>query len=94
MGTWQVQAGKQRFSELLRAAEGGEPQFITRHGKPVAVVVDIEDYRRTHETQQSFAEYLLTLEGALAEGDELEISPRTAEPEYWAKVDNLFRDGD
>lgn len=48
MSTWQVQAAKQRLSEVLRAAERGEPQFITRHGKPVAVVVDFGDYRAAH----------------------------------------------
>ncbi|HIY65196.1 MAG TPA: type II toxin-antitoxin system prevent-host-death family antitoxin [Candidatus Agrococcus pullicola] len=28
---------------MLRAAESGEPQFITMHGTPVAVLVDIDD---------------------------------------------------
>ncbi|MGC4154011.1 MAG: type II toxin-antitoxin system Phd/YefM family antitoxin [Propionicimonas sp.] len=44
MATWRLQSAKQRFSEVVRAAQAGEPQFITRHGQPVAVVVDIMDY--------------------------------------------------
>ena len=44
---WPLQDAKQRFSEVVRAAEKA-PQIITRHGKEVAVVLDIEEYRRDH----------------------------------------------
>ncbi|GAB1688829.1 type II toxin-antitoxin system Phd/YefM family antitoxin [Krasilnikovia sp. M28-CT-15] len=30
---WRVQDAKQRFSEVVRAAESGEPQVVTRHGR-------------------------------------------------------------
>jgi prevent-host-death family protein len=43
---WQVQDAKQRLSELLRRAEADGPQFVTRHGEEVAVVLDIAQYRR------------------------------------------------
>jgi prevent-host-death family protein len=43
---WQIQEAKQRFSEMLRAALGGEPQVVTRHGEEVAVLLDIAHYRR------------------------------------------------
>jgi prevent-host-death family protein len=43
---WQVQDAKQRLSELLRKAEAEGPQFVTRHGEEVAVVLDIAHYRR------------------------------------------------
>jgi prevent-host-death family protein len=43
---WQVQEAKQRFSEVLRAVESDGPQTITRHGEEVAVVMDINWYRR------------------------------------------------
>ena len=42
---WPLQDAKQRFSEVVRAAEKA-PQIVTRHGKEVAVVLDIEEYRR------------------------------------------------
>lgn len=59
MTTWQVQTAKQRLSEVLRAAELGEPQFITRHGEPVAVIIDIADYRATHEQKPTLVDFLL-----------------------------------
>jgi len=49
MSQWQLQSAKQRFSEVIRAVEGGEPQFITKNGKAVAAIVNIEDYRATHQ---------------------------------------------
>jgi prevent-host-death family protein len=55
---WQVQEAKQRFSEVLRAAESGEPQIVTKHGEEVAVVIDIAEYRRLHGEQLSFMSYL------------------------------------
>lgn len=45
-GHWQLQEAKQRFSELIRSAASDGPQFVTRHGEEVAVVIDIGEYRR------------------------------------------------
>lgn len=55
---WQVQEAKQRFSEVLRAAESGEPQIVTKHGEEVAVVIDIAEYRRLRGESVGFMEYL------------------------------------
>ncbi|MFD9892075.1 type II toxin-antitoxin system prevent-host-death family antitoxin [Amycolatopsis sp. NPDC059027] len=48
--TWQVQDAKQRLSELLRRAEES-PQFVTRHGEEVAVVIDIKFFRELTGTE-------------------------------------------
>ena len=55
---WQIQEAKQRFSEMLRAAESGEPQIVTRHGEEVAVLIDVAEYRRLRGEVISFMEYL------------------------------------
>jgi prevent-host-death family protein len=55
---WQVQEAKQRFSELLRAAEAGEPQIVTKHGEEVAVVIDMAEYRRLRGESMTLMEYL------------------------------------
>jgi antitoxin Phd len=55
---WQVQEAKQRFSEVLRAAEAGEPQIVTKHGEEVAVVIDIAEYRRLRGEAVGFMDYL------------------------------------
>lgn len=73
MTNWQLQAAKQRFSEVVRAAESGEPQFITRHGHPVAVIIDVADYQRSHFARPSLSAFLLA---APAVGDDLVLPPR------------------
>ena len=42
---WQVQEAKQRFSEVVRAAQAGEPQIVSRHGEEIVVIIDISEYR-------------------------------------------------
>ncbi|NKY18232.1 type II toxin-antitoxin system Phd/YefM family antitoxin [Tsukamurella spumae] len=85
MREWQVQEAKQRLSELLRAVGEGEPQVITRHGDPIAVVVDIEEFRATHAAARkpTFAEFLLSAPNV----DDFEIPERTVDPD---RTDGLF----
>lgn len=57
-GHWQVQEAKQRFSELIRSVETDGPQFVTRHGEEVAVVIDIAEYRRLRGGAEDFKSFL------------------------------------
>jgi prevent-host-death family protein len=56
---WQIQDVKQRFSEMIRAVTTEGPQVITWHGKDVAVVVDIGEYRRLTRPAVDLASILL-----------------------------------
>ena len=73
---WQVQEAKQRFSELLRVAHVDGPQFVTRHGQEVAVVIDIVDYRHMRREEAGFKDYLLSG----PRFDELELSRSSEQP--------------
>ena len=59
---WQIQEAKQRFSELIRTVQSEGPQFVTKHGEEIAVVIDIEEYRRLHPgaRQKTFKDWLLS----------------------------------
>lgn len=57
-GHWQLQEAKQRFSELIRSVETEGPQFVTKHGQEVAVVVDIAEYRRLRGGGEDFKAFL------------------------------------
>ena len=46
MTTWPLQDAKNKLSELLDRVLQQGAQMITRHGKPVAVVISAEDYAR------------------------------------------------
>ena len=56
--SWQVQEAKQRFSELIRAAQADGPQVVTRHGEEIAVVIDIADYHHLRGEAADFKDYL------------------------------------
>jgi prevent-host-death family protein len=57
---WQLQDAKQRFSELVRTAQADGPQVVTRHGRDVAVLMDIDDYRRVTVPAPDFKDFLLS----------------------------------
>lgn len=81
--TWQLQDAKQRFSEVVRAAESGEPQVITKHGREVAVVIEYEGYRRSMEGSGGLKELL----EAAPFPDDFEFPERQVWPERFTGVD-------
>jgi len=42
---WQLQAAKQRFSELVERATREGPQLVTKNGKEAVVVMSVGEYR-------------------------------------------------
>ena len=57
MRSWQLQEAKAKLSQLVRdAAE--EPQQISVHGKPVAVVVSQERYEDLTTEKPSFVRFV------------------------------------
>ena len=55
--TWPLQDAKNRLSELLETVLKNGAQTITRHGKPIAVVVSAETYARL-QPQEKLVEIL------------------------------------
>jgi antitoxin Phd len=55
---WQLQAAKQRFSELVERARREGPQIVTKHGKETVVVVSIEEYRRMRRHDPGLVEFI------------------------------------
>jgi len=55
---WQLQAAKQRFSELVERARSEGPQVVTKHGKEAVVVVSAEEYRRLQGDRPSLVEFI------------------------------------
>lgn len=82
---WQVQEAKQQFSEMLRAVERDGPQIITRHGEPVAVILDAAEYKRLAGERRTLADVLLAVEPlmddeAAAVFDEIETERKRDRP--------------
>jgi antitoxin Phd len=55
---WQLQDAKNRFSEVVKAAETKGPQIITVRGKEAAVVVSMSIFRKLAEKNQTLSEFL------------------------------------
>jgi prevent-host-death family protein len=66
---WQLQAAKQRFSELVERARREGPQVVTKHGRAAVVVVSAEDYRRLKGSDDDLVKFLR----AAPDFDQLEL---------------------
>ena len=62
---WSLQDAKNRFSAVVDAALAGEPQKVTRRGKPAVVVIAVEEYERLRKREPdntpTFVEHLLAI---------------------------------
>jgi prevent-host-death family protein len=80
MTSWQLQEAKNRFSAVVEAALTGEPQEVTRRGKPVVVVLAFEEYQRLRKSKAedtpSFVNHLMTIPKGTDE-DGFELPERT-----------------
>jgi prevent-host-death family protein len=54
---WQVQEAKQRFSELLRAVENEGAQYVTKHGKEIAVVLSMDEFHRLGGEKRRYKDF-------------------------------------
>lgn len=63
MKRWPVQDAKNQFSRLVELAGTSGPQTITRHGKPVAVVLAVEEFRKLQPKEKPH-EFFSRLKGA------------------------------
>lgn len=65
MSEWSLQDAKNRFSAVVAAALAGEPQRVTRRGKPAVMVVAVEEYERLRHLEKAkaptFADLLLSI---------------------------------
>lgn len=65
MTAWKLQDAKNRFSAVVAAAVAGEPQRVTRRGRPAVVVVAVGEYERLRRLERAnaptFAELLLSI---------------------------------
>lgn len=82
MSAWSLQDAKNRFSAVVAAALAGEPQRVTRRGKPAVVVLADEKYERLRHLKKAaaptFAELLLAIPGMTASSSDCRSSRATS----------------
>ncbi|MBK5275845.1 MAG: type II toxin-antitoxin system Phd/YefM family antitoxin [Desulfuromonadales bacterium] len=54
---WQLQEAKNRLSQVVDSALHDGPQTITLRGKPAAVVVSFEDYRKMTQPRTGLSQF-------------------------------------
>lgn len=57
--SWQLQEAKSKFSQVVNLAVREGPQFVTRHGEEVVVILSIQDYRAVAEPRPTLVDLLL-----------------------------------
>lgn len=78
---WQLQDAKNRFSAVVEAAVSGEPQRVTRRGRPAVVVLAVDEYERLRlldaATAPTFGRLLAAIPQDGNEFDRLGLVPRS-----------------
>lgn len=67
MNAHQLQSAKQRFSAVAEKAAQGNPQLVTKHGKPFVVIVSAADWRASHAPEKGIWEALRACPADLSE---------------------------
>lgn len=58
MREWQLQEAKAHFSEVVRTVIDDGPQTVTLHGKPVVILISIEEYQQLKQPQSDFVQFI------------------------------------
>ncbi|QDY71130.1 type II toxin-antitoxin system Phd/YefM family antitoxin [Qingshengfaniella alkalisoli] len=80
---WNVQDAKNKFSAVIDAALAGEPQEVSRRGKPTVVVLSVTEYLRLQQAAKlqrgSFVDHLLTFPADAPDIARAKVLPRDVE---------------
>jgi len=76
---WTLQDAKNRFSAVVDAAIAGDPQEVTRRGKPAVVVLSATEYARlvaqAKQARGSFIGHLMAFPNEDVESSEVVARP-------------------
>lgn len=84
MAKWAVAEAKAKFSEVVELAQKKGPQEITKNGRPVAVVISMDEWKAefgTDAPKGSLAEFFLNspLRGSGIKIGRVSLDPRHVE---------------
>ena len=83
MTEWPLQDAKNKFSAVVEAAVGGDPQRVTKRGKPAVVVLAVDEYERLRRlekaTAPAFADLLLAIPQDDEEFERIQLAPRAVD---------------
>ncbi len=84
---------RNNFSSLVKLAEGGEPVELTRHDKPVAVIISYAEYQE-RKPKLSFVEKMARIREKykdVLDDEGLPLPPKEYPDEkYYKKLDEMW----
>ena len=88
MATWKLEDAKNSFSKVVRMAESDGPQYVTRSGKTVAVIVSAKEHAKGRLSGPEFVRMLQHSPLAKAIKDAgLDELPLPSRNDYGRKID-------
>ena len=84
MASWAVAEAKAKFSDVVEQAQNKGPQQITKNGRPVAVLISMEEWKAEYGTdapKESLAEFFYNspLRGSGIKIGRVRLNPRPVE---------------
>jgi antitoxin Phd len=79
MKSWPVQDAKNQFCHVLELACTKGPQTITKHGEAVAVVVSVNQFKKTQKPKETAYDFFSRFFGAGIEWSRNKELPRNVE---------------
>ena len=80
MSEWKLHEAKDKFSSVVKAAASGDPQMVTKRGKPAVAVIAIDDYEELEHlrkaTSASLPDLLLDMPQGSGELNRLDLHAR------------------
>jgi len=73
----QLQEAKQQFSAVAEKAASGQPQIVTKHGKPFVVIVSVADWQKARPKERTLLEMLRSCP---VDADELDLTRSKERP--------------
>jgi antitoxin Phd len=61
MKTWTLGNAKHQFSQLVKLAVTTGPQTVTKFGRPVVVIVSVDEFKRMSPPKETLAEFFAPL---------------------------------
>ncbi len=85
---------RNNFSALVKRAENGEPVELTRHDKPVAVIISWKDYEEVKKPKKTFMQQIMELREKykdVLDDEGIPLPPKEyPDEEYYRKVAEMW----
>jgi antitoxin Phd len=79
MKSWAVQDAKNQLSQVIDLAQAEGPQTITRHGKPVVVVMAAKEFKKLTTPKETPLQFFSRLRGTGVKFPKYKDLPRKIE---------------